>query len=505
MKIFSSIVILVCILSGKIGAQNEQDLLRYSQNNLFGTARVQSLGGAFGSIGADFGGIAINPANIAFFRRNEITGSAAITAYKNDSRYIGNNSSDSRTNFNIPQLGIVFSKVNQDLGKDAKHEIVSFSFAAGVTRINDYQQNINFIGNNTKSSITDMFAQQLQGNNFNSIGNDFAINFPPAMAWKMYLIDTIGSNNTYASWFQKTNDSVFTINQKQLSENRGRLNEWNISAGLNVGNTLYLGGSAIFQNAYFESTSTFSENVLSKSQLLNQYQSMELKSNSITSGFGIGGRFGVIFRPIEFARIGLSYTTPIRLNLSDEYYYSMKSNFVSSNLSYSTTTFDYQILTPAKITASVSLISNRFGFISIDYDVVNYKTAEFKKTTELQLLNANDAAKKYYTTATNIRIGGEYRLKNMRFRGGYAMYGSPFNSNTSEIKETLASKNVTAGIGFIFPAVDKEGNDFFIDAAVVNSWGITYTTPYVVSGKTTYTSKNEFDFMNFMITAGYRF
>ena len=41
-------------------AQNELDVLRYSQNKLFGSARVQGVGGAFGALGADASAIAIN-------------------------------------------------------------------------------------------------------------------------------------------------------------------------------------------------------------------------------------------------------------------------------------------------------------------------------------------------------------------------------------------------------------------------------------------------------------
>ena len=68
-------------------AQNEQDALRYSQNKLFGSARVQGAGGAFGALGADASAVAINPAGIALYRRNELSGSLAVTSYLIDSKY----------------------------------------------------------------------------------------------------------------------------------------------------------------------------------------------------------------------------------------------------------------------------------------------------------------------------------------------------------------------------------------------------------------------------------
>ena len=94
-------------------AQNEQDALSYSQSSLFGSARVQGAGGAFGALGADLSAIAINPAGIGLYRRSEFSGSFGVTAYLTDSKYIGTSSSESKTNLNIPQFGFVFNKLQQ--------------------------------------------------------------------------------------------------------------------------------------------------------------------------------------------------------------------------------------------------------------------------------------------------------------------------------------------------------------------------------------------------------
>ena len=56
--ILFSILIFVSVSS----AQNEVDALRYSLFNNYSTARVSSLGGAFGSLGGNMGSISINPA-----------------------------------------------------------------------------------------------------------------------------------------------------------------------------------------------------------------------------------------------------------------------------------------------------------------------------------------------------------------------------------------------------------------------------------------------------------
>ena len=64
-------ILSICSIS--INAQNEIDALRYSQQNMFGSARVSSMGGAFGSLGGDFSGLSQNPAGIGMYQFTEVT------------------------------------------------------------------------------------------------------------------------------------------------------------------------------------------------------------------------------------------------------------------------------------------------------------------------------------------------------------------------------------------------------------------------------------------------
>ena len=48
-------------------AQSTIDALRYSNENIQGTARFNSLGGAFGALGGDISSIDINPAGSSVF------------------------------------------------------------------------------------------------------------------------------------------------------------------------------------------------------------------------------------------------------------------------------------------------------------------------------------------------------------------------------------------------------------------------------------------------------
>lgn len=73
MKRFILVIGFVCSFSIWSIAQNEEDVLRYSQIEFSGTARYVGLGGAYGAIGADFSSLSSNPAGIGVYKRSEFT------------------------------------------------------------------------------------------------------------------------------------------------------------------------------------------------------------------------------------------------------------------------------------------------------------------------------------------------------------------------------------------------------------------------------------------------
>ena len=62
LKLFLIVMLTSCC---GIYSQNISDALNYSSNSYQGTARFNSMGGAFGALGGDLSAIAINPASSA--------------------------------------------------------------------------------------------------------------------------------------------------------------------------------------------------------------------------------------------------------------------------------------------------------------------------------------------------------------------------------------------------------------------------------------------------------
>ena len=81
--------LIVTIFSfASIQSQNLTDALRYSTENLNGTARFNALSAAFGALGGDISSIAINPAGSTVFLNSAGSASLSVVDKKNKSNYI---------------------------------------------------------------------------------------------------------------------------------------------------------------------------------------------------------------------------------------------------------------------------------------------------------------------------------------------------------------------------------------------------------------------------------
>jgi hypothetical protein len=484
-------------------AQNEDDVLKYTNTFIPGTARSQGAAGAFGSIGSDFSSTAINPAGLGLYRRNEVVFGTAITANQSNTKFFGSNGDDRRTNFNIPTWGMVFTKVFSDLGEDRKVGLVSVSIGAGMNRVSSYQSNVYFNGTNTTSSILDYFKRDANGNNVNNFGDATYRNSPGAIAWGQYLLDTSGTATNYRSLIDGT--SNFQLKQTQQQNIRGAANEYNISSGINLSNIVYLGAGLIISQAYSESVTTFTETDQNNS--VPDYTSVTFKQKVKSDGSGVSGRFGIIVRPVDFLKLGFGVQTPGRLNMRDDYSYEMGSvntnpgNTTGNPSAYykpGTNDFiNYQVIMPGRLTGSASVTIPSMGFVSVDYESIDYSNGKIK-SDNFSFDDVNNRVSNNMKRAGNLRIGAEFKIADYyRLRGGYAVYESPYK-NTGGVD--LNRYAITGGFGLVVDRV-------FVDFAVVSSYGKQYISPYTTgdASRPTPTAENNYNIYNFVLSGGIRF
>ena len=98
------IIIGFCLLTSFVSGQNLTDGLRYSMEDIGGTARFRAMSGAFNSLGGDMSAIALNPAGSSIFTRSEMTLSLQGTNAKNE---VGKQTTLS-SDFLLNQFGVAF-------------------------------------------------------------------------------------------------------------------------------------------------------------------------------------------------------------------------------------------------------------------------------------------------------------------------------------------------------------------------------------------------------------
>ena len=216
-------LILIALAAGVLNAhaQNEVDALRYSRQSVVGTARYSGLGGAFGALGADFSSLSVNPAGIALFRRSEFSITPTIYMADTKSNFLGEQNSDSRSNFNLGNVGYVSVKK-------------ALMFGFGLNRTNNFNNRAIISGFNENSSLLSTYVDQANGlapNELDDFGN--------GLAYNTYLIDenTIGSKVYFADM---PNGGV---TQRKNIETSGSMNEMVVSLGANLRDKLYIGAA----------------------------------------------------------------------------------------------------------------------------------------------------------------------------------------------------------------------------------------------------------------------
>ena len=185
-----------------------------------------------------------------------------------------------------------------------------------------------------------------------------------------------------------------------------------------------------------------------------------------TTGTGFSLGFGIIAKPINVVRFGLSYRSPIWYDLTDFYSDDLLidlSNDPDSFSEFSDGIFDYKITTPSIITGSFAFLFGKHGFVSFDYTYKDYQNTKLRPpsvfATENQDLSINLRGTSQY------RIGAEWRLDRVSLRGGYLMEENPY-------KDSPTSDDLT---GYSFGLGFELGHNSKLDFAYSNT---RYNQPY---------------------------
>lgn len=488
MKRFSSIIILWLVASiAAVRAQYLTDAIRVYDNFYKGTARTAGMANAFSSLGGDLGSVAINPAGIGVYQSGDFSFSLGMLSFDNKSTFYGTSYTETGYQFDFPSIGLL---INRKL--DASNDWKSVNMYFGYNKINNLNSMFDIRGFTSNTTLMNEFVSYANASP-NSLDSYFE-----QLAYNLYVLDFDTVTNQFFSPY-----SGIPLQMQRSMETSGSLGEYSFGLGGNYNHQLYLGMTINVRSGYYEDVYHHTEidvdNQITDYSYTFNYQLMTWVS-------GWNAKFGLIYRPIEPLRFGLSIHTPSVLRIRQEMYTTMTAvddngsrfNEVprdNSNKELGNFLDHYTFTTPFRTVVGVSYLFGERGLLSVDYERANYSRIKVTSADDVGAKNATNDDIKYYLHATNnVRVGGELKLNSWYVRGGFAYYQSPYKSG--EVNDNAHTYVYAGGLGY-------RSNSFVIDFAY--TFMQRSENYYLYSDPNLYPAKLENGVGSYVLTMGFRF
>ena len=380
----------------------------YDNISSLGTARYNAMAGSMGALGGDASVLNTNPAGLGVFITDDVSASLAINSTKSTASLAGKSTSQS------------ISKVN--LG--STNGVLSFQ-TNGQNAWKFVNVGINYVS----QSLNDKLQSPGNAN----------------------IRETI----------QTTTD--YNIFEGHLYETIGHRSKLNLGIGGNYDNKIYIGAAVNFSSVNIEQYDEVKVSSLNTKKI-KRFSRQNTPYIEDADGFSLS--LGVIGKLSNAVRLGASIESPTWYSIDREYnFYAINGSGLFQNSYTESRTFR----TPTKLTLSGAFIPNKHFAFNVDYRVDLGKPNFGGGAADVQLNNFYESA---YKAQHEVRIGGEYRIKSFRIRGGYAFTTSPFKDHTEKMFDNNANvvngklsnyivgktQVISAGIGYDFKL-------FYIDAS----------------------------------------
>ncbi len=450
MKTFILFIIAVLLIRAyTVSAQDiESDAIMFSTNSNEGTARHVSVGGATSAVGGDITSVSYNPAGIAVYKSSVVVLSPSFEMNKSDAVYNSSSRQEMNTKFNITNFGVVLAFKNSKFSA-----LRSFNMGLAMNTLNSFNQKNEF-KQNTTNSITKSWLNEAK-----TINDTIDASFD----YSDFSFETVGAYNTWlvnydTSLHQYTSPITKGIYQKSNTLRKGNKRDFALSFGANVIDKIFIGAKISIPYINYTSKTTFTEE--DKANLNGDFQDFKLTQEYENDGTGINFQIGAIFKPISILRLSAAIQSPTRFDLEQKYTSDFITNF--DTISYKNKSpqgeFTYGLNTPWRMNAGIALVHKKLGFVSFDYELVDYTTTNFIFDDEFSdyedELNAHIKAK--YQIAHNFKVGAETKIKNFKIRAGYNLQTSPLKSSYREGNNDFSRQQFSGGIGYLWKKVSLD-------------------------------------------------
>ena len=450
------ILLLITIITVNIiQAQEIRDALRYSQENLNGTARFRAMSGAFGALGGDLSSINVNPAGSAIFANNQLGFTLNNTSINNNSNFFDNTTNVKDSSFDLNQAGGVFVFKNQNKLNNWK----KFSVAINFENTNVLNNSIYSAGTNPSNSIANYFLSYANGvplnvledSNYDELGHGAQQAF---LGYQGYIINPVNNNSTNTNYTSNV-PAGGNYYQENTITAQGYNGKLSFNAATSFKDKLYIGVNLNSHFVDFRQSSRFYED--NEAPLTPDYtvSRVQFDNDLYTYGTGFSFQLGAIAKLSKELRFGIAFESPTWLRLNDEF--TQKLIGVSANTSEElapdvvnpniTNYYEpYKLQTPSKWTGSMAYVFGKKGLISVDYAIKDYSSIQFKPNSDPYYRTLNNKMNTLLNSASELRLGAEYKIEAWSLRGGYRLEQSPYKNKTTIGDLT----GYSGGIGYNF-------------------------------------------------------
>lgn len=526
---------------GLLCAQSVPTALRISQNDLRGTARFMSMGGAFGALGGDLSALSQNPGGIGIYRSNEVGFTLGLDALQSRSQTGGLSQTEDMTQFNLNNIGCVFTlKLYNDVMPNINFGF-TYNKAASFNR--KFHGDVPMLRNSMSNYIAGMCNTAGLTEDDVMSDNNYDPYNPPIDARSVPWLSILGYDAMLTNpegdaenprWYGQygegtTGDGYFEVNEK------GSVDEYNIAIGGNINNVVYWGMDFDITSVSYRIESIWAESLDNayvynpNEESVGRYSSdWMLYDKYRVNGTGFNFKLGVIVKPIQELRLGLAFHTPTYYNLNEtysdthmafDYPFEMAYDQTWANDGYpASNSFNFK--TPWKVIASVAGVIGNKLIVSADYQWDSYSDMRYseadmygyydpwydwddpwsdwggwygapksRSADRVDYMNANDYAnskiKEIYRDTHTLRLGAEYRvIPSFSIRAGYSYTTSPVTTEAMDGRVEIPGTGVMTNYSLdnttnhITCGVGYKHKGFYVDFAYVYKYMTSEYYPF---------------------------
>lgn len=474
------------------------DLFSLSQTQFnFGTARAMAMAGAFTSLGADASSLAINPAGLGMYRKNEVTFTPMMTFGRSTTPGTVADGKNSTSRFSISDFSVAVNLTTRTRG------LVSLTMGIGYNRIADFNYDYAYRRTGQGGSIADVFARQLTwgdltrdsfydnngsgGWNWNRIYPEY---WNAALAYRAYMVDDPMHNGNWSpTWIGDSAD----IGHYTQVKSRGAVGEYTVAFGANIENKFYLGLSIGIQDIRQKLYIDYAEDYLYQGadpghgygtdpSLDYQLLYARLNQAMITSGVGVNFKIGAVWRPTAGLRIGAAFHTPTLYSVDRKFQSSAASmafanndsdplvkpdaqGYISSGTEGMTSPLlvdenpdSWNFASPSRLLFGASYTFGSRAIVSVDYERDWYNGIRMKDNPLGSSYGetCNSTFKNRFKGSNTLRAGVEFKVSPvLALRAGYGYSGSMLRDEQTVLAQPAVKKTVYygAGLGFALSRV----------------------------------------------------